>query len=211
MDGRTTICATPPPLLGEEDQSSGPLGVEDFQQVSAAAVIARKITRAGNIAAFNGWTLGIVAGFSLMFAFSSIMSLVMGVTLGLIAVNEFRGRRMIRRFDLRAPQLLGWNQIALIIVLVGYSLWNIHMAMIEPNQLAADLAAAGVGANALADSIGDIFVKAKIAAYVSLIILSVIFQGINAAYYFSRATHLRAYLNGTAPWIVDLHRSGSVA
>lgn len=44
------------------------------------------------------------------------------------------------------------------------------------------------------------------AVYGMVIVLSVLFQGLNAFYYFSRRKHVEAYLQQTPEWVVDLQR-----
>jgi hypothetical protein len=46
-----------------------------------------------------------------------------------------------------------------------------------------------------------------LATYVSLIVGSIVFQGSTAWYYFSRARHIRAYVNQTPQWVIELQRA----
>ena len=54
--------------------------------------------------------------------------------------------------------------------------------------------------------IGEVYRALELAMYSGLIAGALIFQGLNARYYFSRAAHLAAYLNETPDWIIDLQR-----
>ena len=45
-----------------------------------------------------------------------------------------------------------------------------------------------------------------VAVYGTVIVLSVVFQGLNALYYFTRRKHVEAYLQDTPKWVLDLQR-----
>jgi hypothetical protein len=59
-------------------------------------------------------------------------------------------------------------------------------------------------------NISNLYKTLAVAAYGALIAGSVIFQGLNALYYFTRARILRGYLEQTPPWVVELlrHQAG---
>jgi len=54
--------------------------------------------------------------------------------------------------------------------------------------------------------IGGLYKTMSIAVYGALIVGTLIFQGLNSIYYFTRAKLLRAYLAETPPWVVELQR-----
>ena len=45
-----------------------------------------------------------------------------------------------------------------------------------------------------------------LAIYGAVIVGAIVFQGLNAVYYFTRAKHLSAYLDETPDWVVDVQR-----
>jgi len=45
-----------------------------------------------------------------------------------------------------------------------------------------------------------------VAVYGTVIVLSVVFQGLNALYYFTRGKHIEAYVRETPGWVLDLQR-----
>ena len=45
-----------------------------------------------------------------------------------------------------------------------------------------------------------------VAVYGTVIVLSAIFQGLNAFYYFTRRKHVEAYVQETPDWVLDLQR-----
>ena len=55
-------------------------------------------------------------------------------------------------------------------------------------------------------SINDLYKTITIAIYGGLIAATLIFQGINALYYFTRRKHVEAYVSETPEWVVDLQR-----
>jgi hypothetical protein len=57
----------------------------------------------------------------------------------------------------------------------------------------------------------DLLKMLSVIIYGSVIVATVIFQGLNALYYFSRAKILQAYLNETPPWIIEVQRRSTGA
>lgn len=152
------------------------------------------------VATFNGWTVGFFAVVSLLFAFTSVTAFVMAVGLAVVAWNEFRGRTMVRAFRPDGLQLLGRNQLGFVVLLVGYGLWGIYRTMAGTTPELAEL-------DSLMPSASELVETLTVAVYVGVIVLSLIFQGLNARYYFIRATRMREYLAETPQWILDLQRS----
>ena len=195
----------PPPILppaGEPPVAGAApsLSDEHLQQLEQANLRAKKVRKAGGVAMFNGCCIAFFAGFSLLFVAVDALfgkfdltGTVIGVGLGLVAWSEFKGRRLIRAFDLRAPRLLGWNQVCLMVLIIGYCAWMIANAYLGPNPYAVAL-----------DK--DTYMVITVAVYGGVIVGSLIFQGLNAVYYFTRAKHLSAYLDETPDWVVDVQR-----
>ena len=59
----------------------------------------------------------------------------------------------------------------------------------------------------LQETIGNLYVQITLALYGSVFLGSVLFQGGNALYYFSRERLVREYVNDTEPWVIDLQKS----
>src|SRR5437868_10327370 len=92
----------------------GPLSPEHIQALADGRLRAKKLRRAASVATMSGWTMAFFAFCTLVCVlFGDFVSLVMGVGLGVVAYNELRGGAMLRRFDLRGPKLLGYNQFGL--------------------------------------------------------------------------------------------------
>lgn len=173
-----------------------------MRELAEASRRGRKVFNAAKVAAFNGWACAILAALALPFALTSIPALVGGLGLATVAWNEFRGRKMLLRFDPRGPRLLGWNQIGLLGLIVAYCAWRIYDGLTGPS-----LADQHPDLKMVLGSVASLERALTLGIYGSAIVLSALAQGLTARYYFSRAPHLRRYLGETAPWIVALQRS----
>lgn len=204
-----------PPALAQA--IGGPLTAEHMEQLAQAEVRARKLRKAAGVAAFNGWTIGVFAGLGLLITVVSsacggidFTGLVMTVGLSLVAWTEFKGRKLLLRFDLRAPRLLGLNQVCLLVLILGYCAWMIGNACLGPNLYDEMIKREPMVRETLG-SLGDMYVKLSVLVYACVAVATLAFQGLNALYYFSRAKILRAYLNETPPWIVEVQRRAAGA
>jgi hypothetical protein len=176
------------------------------------AVCAQKVRRADAIAAFNAWSFAVCAAFSAVLLLASIFFggltiAAVGITLALFAVAyfEFRGKRMLNDLNTRACRLLGWNQLALFAVIAAYCIWSIIWGFLYPSSLSEQLAQnpAVLQPYSEADrrdildlfSLVDEFWPALITIiYGSVIIATLIYQGWNAWYYFTRRRFVEACL-----------------
>ncbi len=188
--------------------SDGPLTQEHHRELAVANERAKKIRRAAGVAAFNGWTIGIFAVLSAPFAPFSIAGFLVTVGLSVIAYNEFRGRKRLLQFDPSSPALLGWNQVGFLTLIAGYCLWMLFVNLAGTGPFAAEMAANPELKAALGslDKFDSLFEGVVVAIYGSVIVLSAIFQGLNAFYYFTRRKHMNAYLQKTPRWVLDLQR-----
>ena len=158
------------------------------------------------MAAFNGWSTAAFAVLAMPFALFSRTALVMSLGLGVIAFFEFKGRRLLQQLNLKAPSLLGFNQIAFAGIIVAYCAWSIHANLDHPGRYAETIAANPELARILGP-LGDLHKIITLAVYGCVATLSCLFQGSMAAYYFTRSSHLRAYVKGTPDWVLDLQRA----
>ena len=177
-----------------------PLSEEQRAELARANERAAKILRAARIAAFNGWTIGAFAVVTLLFGLFSPTALLVGLGLGAVAWNEFRGRRLLRELDPAGPRLLWKNQVGFLALIVVYCLWSIYGALHHPSPQLAELETTlGVEASLITNVV--------VAVYLGAIALSVLLLGLNARYYRARVGQLEAYLEETPGWIVELQRS----
>lgn len=191
--------------------TDGPLTQQHHQQLAIANKRARQIRNAAQVASFNGWTIAILAALSAPFALFGVAGLLVTAGLAVVAYNEFRGRKKLRKFDPSASTLLGWNQIALLAMIVGYCLWMLYSTRAGDSDLVRELKAipdlgAALGSRGNIEQLYNHLVDL---VYGSVIALSVILQGLNAAYYFSRRKLIETYLKETPAWVLDVQRATS--
>lgn len=177
-----------------------PLSPEQQRQLTDAVAQSTKIRAAARIATFNGWTIGFFAVISLLFAYSSLTALIMGLGLGWIAWNEFKGRDRIRTLDPTAPTFLGKNQLGFMGLVVVYAIWSIYRTLTEPMPYLDEIEEA-------LGPIGDVVTSITVSVYLIVILLTVLFQGLNARYYFARKAMIDEYLSETPDWIVEIQRN----
>jgi len=188
--------------------SDGPLTQEHRHELALANERAKKVRKAAGVATFNGWATGIFAALSAPFALFSIAGFLITVGLSVIAYNEFQGRKRLLRFDPSAPVLLGWNQVGLMTLIIVYCLWMLFVSCASAGPFAAQ-----VETNPeLADAAGSLnqfdqlYKGIAAIVYGTVIVLTVIFQGLNALYYFTRCKHVKAYVQETPEWVLDIQR-----
>ncbi|HEX4794595.1 MAG TPA: hypothetical protein VH370_12420 [Humisphaera sp.] len=197
----------PPPL----PQASSPvLTYAHFQQIAEAQKKLKKIRRAISVANFDGWTIGIFGGLSLMFGMIggiSVSDIIVGLVLAGIALVELRTAKNLRRLDVRSARILGFNQLALAALIILYSLWRMHAsgsADSSEGQMISQVADVDPG---MASSVRSLTEQVSYALYGSLILFAILAQGGTALYYFSREKYLRAYVEQTPQWILQMQQS----
>ena len=161
---------------------------------------ARSFLGAAKVAAFNGWSIGFFAVVSLLFGLFSLTSFLVGVGLAVVARNEFVGRTRLRALDPSGLELLWRNQVGFMALIIAYCVWSMFRAVALPNAVTDFMELLGEGA-------GELLQSLTILAYVAVIVLTGIFQGLNAHYYFVRAARIRDYVRDTPQWVLELQRS----
>jgi hypothetical protein len=178
------------------------------RELSAARDRAKTIRKAARVAAFNGWTTAAVAALSAMFLLFDHSSLAIAVTLALsiVTYNEFRGRKRLLNVDPSAATLLGRNQLGLLAMIVAYCLWMLSRSSSEAvGALSAQMQS--TAERELLNMAGDLeslYKTATLALYGGVIVLSVLFQGGNAVYYFTRRRHVEDFIAETPQWARDV-------
>lgn len=190
-------------------QPPGPLSPEHRHELSLAAERARPIRKAARVATFNAWATGIIAAMSVPFALMSVSGLLVAVGLSVVAYNEYRGRKRLLKFDPTAATLLGWNQVGLLAMITVYCVWMMYAGLTGTDSLAAQLKGfpdleAALGSTG---AVTDLYQSVVIALYSLVIVLSVVFQGLNALYYFTRRGRVEEYVRETPPWVLDVQRA----
>lgn len=183
------------------------LAPEQLRELAQARARAAKIRRAASIAMFDAWCIAILGGLTLVLSLLDVTALLMGSAMCIIAFVEFRGVRSLRALDPAAPRRLGSNQLAFAGLLITYALWSIYSSITGPDPYATYVGQAPELDEVL-DSIREITRNVTMVAYIGLIIVAVVAQGGTALYHFSRARHLRAYIQQTPQWIRQLQQAG---
>ena len=178
-----------------------PLSPEQKEALALASERSKKILGAGKVAAFNGWTLGVIGGLSILSGLFSLTGFVVGVLIAIVAWNEFRGRALIRKLEPAGPILLAKNQVGLMGVVIAYCVWSMYVTVASPSSELAEL-----------DEVFELLPEGLVTdltllVYGTVIAVTLIVQGLNARYYFARIELLRDYLDETPGWILDMQRT----
>jgi hypothetical protein len=159
---------------------------------------------AAKVAALNGWSVGFFAVVSLLFGLFSLTSFLVGVGLAVVARNEFVGRRRLRSLEPAGLELLWRNQVGFLALIVAYCLWSIFVTVVRPDPQMAELT------DLLGGGTGELVQSLTVVVYVVVITATVVFQGLNARYYYVRTARIRNYVRDTPPWVLDLQRSAVI-
>ena len=192
-------------LVKGEDKT---LTVDERRELAAAREGLKKIHNAAKVAAFNGWSFGIAAVLSAPFSLGSLAGVLLTLGLAIVSYNEFRGRRRLLQFDPSAASMLGWNQLFLLVMVVGYCAWMLFAGLVGDNSIAAQLEAQPELRQALGslDDVEGLYQMLVIALYGSVTVACVLFQGLNALYYFTRRKYVEAYVQDTPEWLLEVQR-----
>jgi len=187
----------------------GPLTADHRSELAAARDRSKVIRKAARVAGFNGWTTAAIAALSAAFLVfdHSVIALLMTAALSVVAFNEFRGRSQLLNFEPGAAALLGWNQLGLLAAIVVYCLWMLYGAASGASELSAALEGYNELGSFDVSEVEKLYHTASIGAYGGAIVLSVIFQGGNALYYFTRRRHLDGFLLETPEWVRDVQKT----
>ena len=178
-----------------------PFTPEQQQELEDAKERAASFMGAARVASFNGWTFGFFAVISIVTGLSSLPVLLVGVGLAVVARNELAGRKRILAYDPSAFELLWKNQVALMAIIVAYCLWAMTRSSLVSDPSMQELN------ELMGDGFDEALQSLVTVAYVAVIGLTVIFQGLNARYYHVRIARLEAYLAETPQWVVDVQRA----
>lgn len=180
-----------------------PLTPQQHEQYARARTDAAKLTRATRMAAFNGWSMLIVAFCCVPFAYLDVTNAVVAGVLGVIGAVELWGKARFGNMDPTAGRMLAINQLALLAAIWVYCAWSIYAILTGPDMMTQH--------PELADLKIDIAGLQRTLAwtvYGAVAGGSAIYQGLCALYYFNTGRRLREYVEQTPPWILQLQRGG---
>ena len=178
-----------------------PLTPEQRQTLEQAGERAKAFTGAAKVAAFNGWSIGFFAAVTVLFGIFSLTALVLGVGMGVVARNEFKGRARTLAPDPAGPELLWRNQVGFMALIIVYCLWSLYLTTARPDPQMAELTELFGG------NLDEVVRSLTITVYVAVIALTALFQGLNARYYFRRIAMIEEYLSETPDWVLELQES----
>lgn len=181
---------------------------EHIDAIALARHQARSIIRATRVAMCSGWSCAVFAFFTLLGGLFSMPAFLLGLGLGVVAVEELRGAALMRKFNLSAPRRLGFNQIALGVMLFAYAGWSILAMLTGPGMYDAYLHDPLLAQTL--EPIARLHTAVTIGFYSLVIFISIFAQGGMAMYYFTRRKHMADYLNRTPKWIVDALRAAAM-
>ena len=79
-------------------------------------------------------------------------------------------------------------------LIVAYCVWSIFVAIAVPDPEMAELT------DLLGEGTGELVQSLTVIVYIVVIVATVIFQGLNARYYYVRTARIRDYVRDTPPW-----------
>lgn len=174
---------------------AGPLSAEQKAQLGDASARLHRLLRAARISSVTFWTtLGCGAASLVWSLLSAGGGIVVAAALLAVAWNERRGRDRLRALDPHGARILGWNQIAIAGVIIGYSLIALlhARASVDPS-----LNALGKGTTAMVAQLTRLI-------YGAVIFAVAVSQALLARYYFHREPMMQAFRNETPDWIVEV-------
>ena len=184
--------------------TASPLTPGQQQELRDAKERAASFLGAAKVAAFNGWTVGFFAAVSILFGLFSPTGFLVGVGLAVVARNELVGGRKLRALDPNGLELLWRNQVGFMVLIVAYCLWSMYRTVALPDPQMTELT------ELLGEGTGELVQSLTLWVYAVAIAATVIFQGLNARYYFVRVARIQNYVRDTPDWVLDLQRSTAI-
>ncbi|MCL2641218.1 MAG: hypothetical protein FWD53_10265 [Phycisphaerales bacterium] len=195
--------------------SPSPFSAEQLLELEKAKLRAKKVRRAANIASIDGGITAFFAFFAMLSFCMGIDAVLLGLVLAWVAFSSFRGAARLKKLDPAAPALLACNQGVLFAAITVYAIYNWCRAgslaamlgqVIGDPSLLAGLPELAV----FTEQVQQIVQWVPPLLYGGLILGSFFAQGLTALYYFTRRSVLRAYLESTPGWVLDLQCRGLV-
>ncbi|MDB5356810.1 MAG: hypothetical protein JWN24_3263 [Phycisphaerales bacterium] len=200
------------PLLALNSQGTAapaPLSPAQLAQIESAGRIHRLVQRAARTACFSAWTMLIIGLSGGLFALisPSMAGIVTALALCVVGVVEYCGYRGLRRADPDAALLLARNQLFFLALIVAYAIWQMVSfssasvkAAVIPDDVRSQLSLMPDLTRQIDGQIDLWSAVANYGFYALLIVLSILFQGGLALYYFTRRKHLAAFKIATPQW-----------
>lgn len=179
-----------------------PLTPEQLALIAQATLRSKKLHRTQFVAALDTGFTACCALTTLLCGIFSLTALLLGLSLSLTALNGYRGLRLLKRWDLRAPRILAYNQLLLAGIVTLYALFCIYDASIHPPFAATTNTDPEL--SSLLQPYEHLTTRLVQGFYLAVIVGTLLTQGLTALYYWSRQKPLRTYLTETPEWIRQL-------
>ena len=181
---------------------------EQMREIQLARDRAKKVLRAATVAKIDGGITAFFAVGALASFFMGVEGFILGLALAFVAFSSFKGAKRLAQFDPAAPQSLALNQVLLAASIILYAAYSLHKGLSGQSDLAKQLGS--LGESSVDSTIGNIEGLYRLIYWVlygGLILGTIVAQGLAALYYATRAKYLRAYLDETPQWVIDLQRA----
>lgn len=201
----------PTPSAAATPASLEPISPEQLREINLADEREQRFLFAGKLAAMNGYGLAIFAALALMFGLFDLLSWLLAGSLGMLAYTELRGRRLLAQYDRSALMLLLANQLSLIGLVFVYAGGRVYFSLRGDSPL-VQLLAENPGLGEALASTGfaedaEVYYRYGILSFYALVALvTLLFQGGCAYYYFTRRTYLEDFLARTPGWVIEWKR-----
>lgn len=134
---------------------------------------------------------------SLVFCLTgSLVAIVMGAGLTVIAVVEFVGGSRLRRLSERGAVILACNQAGFALLLVGYAVWMLVATSGAPT-LSSQIAVADPEMAEMFDRLERLM---RVLVYGGVAAAGLFVPGLTSLFYLTRLSHLRRYRRQTPVW-----------
>lgn len=200
--------STNAPFMATPVQPVAPLSPEQMGQLASARAAAKSLKRGAGWARFEGGSIALFAVLTLACGWDSVAGLLMGAAMGAIAFFELREARGLSRLQVGSARRLGWIEVCFASLLFIYAAWSIIATMRGAGPFAEIEQKYGREVMDQLAAYKDTAKSLTALAYVALMGIAVFVQGGAAVYFFSREKHLKAFVEQTPPWILQMQQAG---
>jgi len=185
------------------------LSPEQLKQIADARKRSAKIRKGVTVALFDGWSVAVFAGLTLLGGLLGLswVGILLGGGMAAAAFVELKAVNRLRALDATVTKTLAWNQVFLGGLLFSYAVYSLVLIYTGRTELAKQLEAYPEMAD-MAVNVNQIAKLIGLLVYGTLITVAVVCQGGTALFYLSRRKHIEAYLRETPQWIIDAQRAG---
>jgi len=184
----------------EPPPEDAPLSTAQIEALAEGMARARRIFRAGRVAAVTGWSVVAFGGLTLLFSLLSPKGVLVGGALLWVGWNELEGRKILLHLDPAGAKRLARNQLWLLAVVALYCMWAIYRSQTQPIPETSELESfLGLDEGFIAD--------AEAAFYALVLALAAAFQWGMYRFHRARVALVYAYVKETPAWIVEVQRT----